>query len=101
MGKRWLETNGGQVLLGTEVTCDVAADNQMWKVSLELVKFLGKARIMGIAIGNEMDIFFRSGRACNDELWATRYWETLQARVADVDKLGMTDTKITIVWAMS
>jgi len=99
--KKWLDINGGQVLLGTGVTCDVDADDQMWHWSLELIKLLGKHRIMGIAIGNEMDIFFRQGSKCNDELWNTRYWETLQARVADVDKLGMNDTKITIVWAMS
>lgn len=100
--KTWLETNNAQVLLGTEVTCNSAADDQMWQWSLDMIKFFGKDRIMGVAIGNEMDVFYRGKpQSCIHELWNTRYWETIQARVADVDKLGMTDTPITSVWAMS
>mmetsp|Transcript_92265 Transcript_92265/g.214348 ORF Transcript_92265/g.214348 Transcript_92265/m.214348 type:complete len:343 (+) Transcript_92265:52-1080(+) len=100
--KTWVETNNAKVLMGAEVTCDPKSDEQMWQWNLALMHVLGKDRVLGVSMGNEMDIWWRvSSQDCIDKLWNGRYWDTLQARVADMDKQGFQDTKITIVWSMS
>lgn len=98
----WVFHNNAKVLMGTQVTCDSAFDDQDWQWSLELMQKLGPDHIMGLAVGNEMDIYWRqcSGWPLSD-LWNRRYWEMLQSRVEDMDKSGFVDAKITIVWAMS
>lgn len=100
----WVTINNAKVLIGAEVTCNKTADDESWKLNLELMKRLTKDRILGVAVGNEMDIYHEKpgvNRECIKELWGTRYWKDLQSRVDDMDKNGFNDTKITIVWAMS
>jgi len=99
----WVKTNNAKVLIGAGVSCDKKADDASWKLNLELMKRLTKDHILGVAVGNEMDIFWRGkeGTPCLKELWDTRYWADLQSRVDDMDKNGFKETKITIVWAMS
>eukprot|EP00419_Tripos_fusus_P007827 CAMPEP_0172674536 /NCGR_PEP_ID=MMETSP1074-20121228/12786_1 /TAXON_ID=2916 /ORGANISM="Ceratium fusus, Strain PA161109" /LENGTH=382 /DNA_ID=CAMNT_0013491949 /DNA_START=156 /DNA_END=1304 /DNA_ORIENTATION=+ len=100
--KTWVTTNNAKVLIGAEVTCDKRNDDTSWKLNLELMQLLGKEHILGVAVGNEMDIYWRNHPpTCIAELWNTRYWSDLQSRVADMDKMGFADTKVTIVWAMS
>lgn len=100
----WVKRTGAKVLVGTEVSCDQNADEEMWFWNIELMKMLGPEHILGVAIGNEMDMFQASRGAteasCNDELWGGRYWQTLQNRVSSLDLNGMKNTKVTIVWAM-
>lgn len=102
---KWVKRNKAKVLLGTPVSCDIKSDTDMWFWNIELLKVLGKEHIMGVAIGDEMDIF-RDARSpdevsCNDELWNGKYWSTLQARVNDLDMNGLGSTKVTAVWALS
>lgn len=100
--KKWVTTNNAKLLMGTEVTCDADADDQSWKWNLELMELLGKEHILGVAVGNEMDIFVRrASKECNEDLWNGRYWETLKRRVQDMDEAGLEEVKVTIVWAMS
>jgi len=101
----WVKANNVQVLLGTEVTCDSAADDEMWFWTIELMKMLGKEHVMGISIGNEMDAF-HSSRSwaetdCNDDLWNGGYWKTLQRHVMDMDLNGFVDTKVTAAWSLA
>uniref|UniRef100_A0A7S0BBM8 Uncharacterized protein n=1 Tax=Pyrodinium bahamense TaxID=73915 RepID=A0A7S0BBM8_9DINO len=103
--KEWVLSNNGKVLIGTEVSCNRQKDDQMWAWTLELLRMLGKEHVMGVAIGNEMDIF-RDAKGstdthCNTDLWDWQYWIVLQSRVYDMDHGGFEDTKITVVWAMS
>jgi len=97
--------NNAKVLIGTEVTCDSFADDTMWQWNLELMKMLGKDHIMGVSIGNEMDIFGNhrssSTSPCHTKLWEGQYWDILKSRIRDLDANGFEDTKVTITWAMS
>lgn len=101
---KWVFDNNAKVLIGTQVTCNGPEDDMMWKWDLELMKMLGPDHVMGLAVGNEMDIFWRQcgGRPLSD-LWNWRYWQLLQQRVEAMDNLdpGFKNVKITIVWAMS
>merc|ERR550532_1941992 len=53
----WVRSNGARVLVGTEVTCDAQRDDDMWLWALELMRLLGRRHVMGVAVGNEMDLF--------------------------------------------
>jgi len=100
----WVKENNVRVVLGTEVTCNQMNDEEMWFWNIELMKLLGKDHVMGVAVGNEMDMFRATGAseetACSDELWESRYWDTLKRRVNDLDLNGFLDTKVTAAWSM-
>lgn len=87
------------------MTCDPDADDAMWQWNLELMKLLGKDHVMGVSIGNEMDVFghlrFDSNAPCNKMLWEGMYWNILKSRISDLDAHGFEDTRVTITWAMS
>lgn len=93
--KDYVERNNAQVLLGTEVTFDKEADDQMWSWALDLMKLLGKERIMGISVGNEMDNLDGP-----DGFWEHGFFDMIKSRVDDMDAAGFTDTPITVVWSM-
>jgi len=57
----WVRSNGARVLVGTEVTCDAQRDDDMWLWALELMRLLGRRHVMGVAVGNEMDLFRERG----------------------------------------
>jgi len=101
----WVKANDAKVLVGTDVVCDRQSDDEMWNWTLELLKMLGPSHVMGVSIGNEMDIFGHAqGKAdgsCNKALWDWQYWAILQSRVYDLDSNGFQDTKVTSVWSLS
>lgn len=54
--KFFVEKNNAKILLGSEITCHKEKDAVVWDWTVELIKKLGTHRIMGLAIGNEMDL---------------------------------------------
>merc|ERR1712217_991400 len=69
---------------------------------------LGPKRIMGLAVGNEVELIRQECNINSEEykkLWAFpngRYWSSLQSRVEEMDNLtGFKDTHIpiTAVWS--
>lgn len=99
----WVRLNKAKVLIGTEISCNRQADDQMWAWSLELMKMLGTEHIMGVSVGNEMDTFGDArGRdaSCSRDLWDWQYWLILQSRVFDLDHSGFRGVKVTIPWTM-
>mmetsp|Transcript_78412 Transcript_78412/g.155341 ORF Transcript_78412/g.155341 Transcript_78412/m.155341 type:complete len:366 (-) Transcript_78412:179-1276(-) len=101
----WVRLNKAKVLVGTEMSCNRQADDQMWAWSLELMKMLGAEHIMGVSIGNEMDTFRDAkgpdAASCSHDLWDWQYWLILQSRVFDLDHSGFRGIKVTIPWTMS
>merc|ERR1719161_1377730 len=75
--------------MGSEVTCNKDDDDKMWGWALDLMKLLGRDRIMGVAIGNELDNF----KNCIPGFWSGYFWKVFQQRVADLDKHGFSDTR--------
>ena len=39
-----------------QVTCDEADDDRDWRLVLELLQKLGRKHVMGIAVGNELEL---------------------------------------------
>lgn len=92
-----------QVLVGAQVTCNETADEQDWKQVVELLKLLGRDHVMGVAIGNEMELLqFKAETPpeCTHRMWEGGYFaSTLAARVADLDRLdGFQGVPVTSVF---
>lgn len=93
--QQFVEATNAKVLLGTEVTFDQEADDQMWSWGLELMQLLGKDHIMGVSVGNEMD-----NQDGPDGFWDHGFFDLIKSRVDDMDAAGFVDTPITVVWSM-
>lgn len=99
----FVKANNARVLVGVDVTCNVTSDDIEWQLNLDMMKQLGAKHIMGLAVGNEMDILWNKpwvSPKCTQELWSgQRFWKDIQRRVTDLDKeFGSNDIKITSVW---
>lgn len=100
----YIKTNNAKVFIGTGVGCEPEYDEEDWATVKELMKLLGPEHVMGVGIGNEMDILWTwpgVTQQCLDDLWGGRYFKLLQSRVADMDSMGFQDTPVTVVWGMS
>mmetsp|Transcript_2587 Transcript_2587/g.4773 ORF Transcript_2587/g.4773 Transcript_2587/m.4773 type:complete len:608 (+) Transcript_2587:29-1852(+) len=105
--KALAEKNGVKYLVGTPVTCNMTDDQLQWDLVLQFVKFIGKDRIMGLAIGNEMDLLYMKpgnikSPECLEYLWSQQgYLSTFFKRVEEWDNVtGDTDLPVTAVFAM-
>mmetsp|Transcript_158060 Transcript_158060/g.484411 ORF Transcript_158060/g.484411 Transcript_158060/m.484411 type:complete len:417 (+) Transcript_158060:76-1326(+) len=94
--KRFVEATDAKVLLGSGVSCDSNSDDQQWQWALQLMDILGADRLMGVALGNEMDNFPN----CIPGFWTGKFFGIFQKRVADMDAHGFSGVKVTTVWAM-
>merc|ERR1719384_2715251 len=92
---KFVEKNDMRILMGNEITCDPGEDEQQWKWNMQLMKRLGKDRIMGVTIGNEIDNGFVD---CRHNLWKGELLEIFDRRVKDLDDMGFIDTKVGVVW---
>jgi hypothetical protein len=97
-----VKANGMRVLLGTPVTCDEAADQQVWAWSKEFLAMLGPDYILGLAIGNEMELLhFKDKTAtpdCFHRLWnpaVDGFWTRYSEIVKEFDDLGFKDARVT------
>jgi len=104
--------NNLKVLVGQDATCDAKADDEQWIHNLAFMKEIGVDRIMGLAIGNEMDILWTHKDwwqtkfpDCMMDMWDIKnpksYWVQFQRYVSSMDsQLGAGAEKIpvTSVW---
>jgi len=90
---RFIRSNGVKVLVGTQITCDEEADDRDWHHVLELVHKIGPDHLMGLAVGNEMELYsqkawVRENRSCIHNIWEGGYfWNKTVARVSELDLL--------------
>jgi hypothetical protein len=101
------KTHGMKYLVGVPVTCDPDADEVEWKSVLSFVNVVGKESIMGLAIGNEMDLLYKKPSfartpGCLKRMWTQEgYLKTFIQRVEEWDKAtGLTSLPVTAVFAM-
>eukprot|EP00931_Biecheleriopsis_adriatica_P111757 TRINITY_DN8621_c0_g1_i4.p1 TRINITY_DN8621_c0_g1~~TRINITY_DN8621_c0_g1_i4.p1 ORF type:complete len:423 (+),score=81.42 TRINITY_DN8621_c0_g1_i4:126-1394(+) len=94
--------NGMKVLMGTQVSCDEDDDDSDWRLVLQLLKMLGRDHVMGVAVGNEMELLqFKEfiTKECLDRIWKAGYfYKKLIARASDLDKIGFSDVPLTTVF---
>eukprot|EP00930_Biecheleria_cincta_P018264 TRINITY_DN14285_c0_g2_i1.p1 TRINITY_DN14285_c0_g2~~TRINITY_DN14285_c0_g2_i1.p1 ORF type:complete len:665 (+),score=107.20 TRINITY_DN14285_c0_g2_i1:47-2041(+) len=102
--KKFVASNGAKVLLGVSVTCSAEADALEWGWAKELLQLLGHDHVMGIAIGNEVELLFSKGEklvptGCVEGLWDNGgFWNRFTELVSEFDRLGFQDVPITTVF---
>eukprot|EP00405_Crypthecodinium_cohnii_P014126 CAMPEP_0206460496 /NCGR_PEP_ID=MMETSP0324_2-20121206/24782_1 /ASSEMBLY_ACC=CAM_ASM_000836 /TAXON_ID=2866 /ORGANISM="Crypthecodinium cohnii, Strain Seligo" /LENGTH=495 /DNA_ID=CAMNT_0053932201 /DNA_START=174 /DNA_END=1661 /DNA_ORIENTATION=- len=102
----WVATNNATVLVGTQITCVDDDDKKDWEWTKKMLKYFKPSQVMGLAIGNELDILADKVSvddtvtlACIDNLWQNQhFWKTFQSRVQEFDAMGFGNTPITSVF---
>jgi len=106
---KFVRDNNAQVLVGQDATCNEKDDDLQWELNLKFMKQLGIEHILGVAIGNEMDILYqhpdwwrKDFPNCMVDLWdKKKYWKAFQRRVSEMDKALGPNAKnilLTSVW---
>eukprot|EP00439_Symbiodinium_sp_Y106_P052235 s451_g6.t9 len=82
----WVCWLGIKILVGTPVTCIEADDDTAWSWTKELLSMLGTEHVMGLAVGNELELLYQNADSeCIRQLWSGgRLWKTFQSRVTSV-----------------
>ncbi|CAK0874158.1 unnamed protein product [Prorocentrum cordatum] len=101
--KAYCESNGVRVLFGTPLSCDEDDDDQHWEWTKELMLLLGEEHIMGLGIGNELELLqYKGGNVteeCVERIWDGGYlWQRFTAIVSELDAMGMDSVPVTSVF---
>jgi len=81
--KGFAKNNNAKFLLGVSVTCNKQEDEAEWRAGREFIKYVGPEHIMGIAVGNEIDLQVGGGW-CKSNLWNRgEYTKILHKRVKE------------------
>lgn len=67
--KRFLAYNSGKALVGAPITCDQEADDVEWRNTVEALRILGPEHVVGVAIGNELDLLHNYPNKCAGDVW--------------------------------
>lgn len=108
----YAHTTGAKVLVGSQVSCNETEDDEDWENVKELLTLLGSEHVMGVAIGNEMELLWqkhlvdRNGTDiwvdCMQRMWSGRYFiDKFYDRIRQLDELddgAFLDTRITSVF---
>jgi len=101
--KAFAQASGAKFLIGVSVTCNSHNDEKEWAAGREFIKYVGQDHVMGIAVGNEIDLQVGASNGnCINELWNRGgYLRTLFKRVDEFDAIpGMQGLPITAVLSM-
>jgi hypothetical protein len=96
--KAFLDNNKAKVLLGVDLFCETENDEWEWSQALDLLKFLGNDRVMGLAFGNEMD----NKNQCREGFKNGNLFTQMKRWVDAMDAIGdgFDKVPVTVVWAM-
>lgn len=68
--------NNAKILYGTMISCDEKQDDEDWEMVKNLMKYIGPSHVMGLAIGNELELlqFKKSTKRHNMTKCAAKVW---------------------------
>jgi hypothetical protein len=92
--------NDARVLVSTQVTCNETEDARAWSWTKRLLKMLGPKNIMGLAIGNELELLFTKAASippwCVSKVWEGQYfWKSFVRFVDEIDAMGFQEIPVT------
>lgn len=90
------------VLVGTNISCSESDDDGDWEIAKKLLVRLGPTRILGVAIGNELDqlqLKRDTTPDCIHQLWDGGYVvRKMESRIRDLGELqGFSEVPVTTV----
>lgn len=88
--KSFAVASGAKFLIGVSVTCNKKLDEREWEAGMEFINYVGVDHIMGLAVGNEIDLQVGAATgACIRDLWRNDgYLRILKQRVLAFDNLA-------------
>lgn len=101
--KGFAKNNNAKFLLGVSVTCNKQEDEAEWKAGRDFIRYVGAEHIMGIAVGNEIDLQVGGGW-CKSNLWNRgEYTKILHKRVKEFHRVdpALKNLPITAVLSMN
>lgn len=100
---KFVKAKGVKVLVGTPVTCLKGDDEKTWGWTKEFLAMVGPKHVMGLAIGNELELLHNhADAACVAELFSGgRLWSTFVEHVAEFDRMGFSGIPVTSVFTAS
>mmetsp|Transcript_464 Transcript_464/g.1184 ORF Transcript_464/g.1184 Transcript_464/m.1184 type:complete len:578 (-) Transcript_464:398-2131(-) len=102
--RRYADATNAKVLVGTPVSCSEDDDERFWTWTKELLQALGTERVMGVAIGNELELLILKDRGmvpmdCVENIWDRGYlWRRFQHVVSEMDTIGFSSVPVTSVF---
>ncbi|CAE8628450.1 unnamed protein product [Polarella glacialis] len=101
----YIRNNNVKVLLGTSIGCNEDMDRKTWEWAKELLQMMGPEHLMGLAIGNELEMFhiftkeLNVDAQCLKKLWEGDYaWSWFKQVVSEFDAMGYASTPITSIF---
>lgn len=91
---KFAKDNSVKVLVGTTISCNETDDALDWNRTMDLLRKLGPEQVMGLAVGNEMDLlhtkdYVKPVPSCIPNLWAGgSFWRATTQRIAELDSMG-------------
>eukprot|EP00928_Gymnodinium_smaydae_P071847 TRINITY_DN55328_c0_g1_i1.p1 TRINITY_DN55328_c0_g1~~TRINITY_DN55328_c0_g1_i1.p1 ORF type:complete len:491 (-),score=103.18 TRINITY_DN55328_c0_g1_i1:167-1564(-) len=89
---RFAHVSGAKALVGTQITCNETEDDADWHDVKLLLQALGPAHVMGLAVGNELEILFMKQdipAECIQNMWDGGYLrKKFHSRVQELDAMG-------------
>ncbi|CAE8743931.1 unnamed protein product [Polarella glacialis] len=101
----YIRNNNVKVLLGTSIGCIEDMDRQTWEWAKELLQMMGPEHLLGLAIGNELEMFhiftkeLNVDAKCLKKLWDGDYaWNWFKQVVSEFDAMGYARTPVTSIF---
>lgn len=103
---QFARANGAKLLVGAQITCQEEDDDTAWVWTKQLLKILGPDHVMGLAVGNEMELLFQKTAVditvtpeCITDMWeGGLFFRQFVKRVDDFDALGFGHVAVTSVF---
>jgi len=95
-----------KALVGTQISCSEASDDADWADVLALLKMLGPEHVMGVSIGNEIDLLWQNAGVtadCVQNMWQGGYLQKkFVQRIQSIDALdGFQGVQIPVTTILS
>jgi hypothetical protein len=88
---KYVKEVNAKALVGTQISCSEAADDADWADVSELLKLLGPDHVMGLAVGNEVDLLWQNQGTpadCVQKMWQGGYFQKkILQRIEAIDAM--------------
>eukprot|EP00435_Cladocopium_sp_Y103_P058892 s895_g20.t2 len=100
--KEYIVSSGVKVLYGTQISCNETADDTDWLFVKELMIYIGRPYVMGVAVGNEVELLHTQkscSKKCAEDMWDGGYFlSKVMHRANDLNAMpGFADVRLTTV----